>query len=218
MSAVLAAIIVATASGCALDEPKDDEGQPAGSESTQEEAKPTSVGMVLTGFDPEVARANGFEIVTLPDGATASVPQDLVQAAASGEYRPTDGVLPPHGGIESHGYGSGSGECGTSWVDISPIGNHKAALSSGMDLVSAAGSVVGVTWHINIHDTGGTSQQGYGTSNGVNYGASWVAYTRILGLSPGFVDATIVWYTSWVATSRGWLCYSVGPTATDIIY
>jgi hypothetical protein len=223
MSAALVVIMMATASACALDEPKDDEGQPVGPEAAPEESKPTRSGMVLRGFDAEVARANGFEIVTLPDGATASVPKELAQAAASGEYQPTEGVLPAQGGgtdggFESHGYGSGRGECGTSWVDISPIGNHKASLSSGMDLVSAAGSVSGVTWHINIHDTGGTSQQGYGTSNGVNYGVSWVAYTRILGLSPGFVDATIVWYSSWVATSRGWLCYSVGPTATDTIY
>ena len=112
----------------------------------------------------------------------------------------------------------GYGDCGTSWVDISPIGNHKATLTSGMDLVSAAGSVSGVTWHINIHDTGGRSQQSYGTSNGANYGSSWVTYGRVLGLSPGFVDATIVWYSSWVVTSRGWLCYSVGPTAVDRIY
>ena len=219
LATALFAIMMVTASGCALDKPQNDDGKTADLEETK-----SSGAMSLRGFDPEIARANGFEIVTLPDGATASVPKDLAAAAASGEYRPTVGVLPPQGGaetdggIKSFGYASGTGDCGTSWVDISPIGNHKATLSSGMDLVSAAGSVKGVTWHINIDDTGGHSQQSYGTSNGVNYGVSWVAYSRILGLSPGWVNATIVWYTSWVATSNGWLCYSVGPSAVDTIY
>jgi hypothetical protein len=215
VAAALVAIMVATASGCALDEPQDDEGVDA----PDQETESTSGGMLLGGFDAEIALANGFEIVTLPDGATASVPKELAPAAARGEYRPAVGVLPPkEGGFKNLGYGYGTGDCGTSWVDISPIGNHKATLSSGMDLVPAAGSVWKVTWHVNIHDTGGKSQQGYGTSNGVNYGVSWVTHARILGLSPGFVDATIVWYSSWVVTTRGWLCYSVGPTAVDIIY
>src|SRR4051812_9894423 len=40
--------------------------------------------MHLSGFDAEVARANGYEIVTLPDGSQASVPQDMAKAARDG--------------------------------------------------------------------------------------------------------------------------------------
>src|ERR1041384_6030749 len=80
IATALFAIMMVTASGCALDKPQNDDGKTADSEETK-----SSGAMSLRGFDPEIARANGFEIVTLPDGATASVPKDLAAAAASGE-------------------------------------------------------------------------------------------------------------------------------------
>src|SRR5262245_57190725 len=70
---------------------------PAGTKTAALSGDPETleIGMNLVGFDEKVARANGYEIVTLPDGAQASVPADLADAARSGAYRPEVGVLAP---------------------------------------------------------------------------------------------------------------------------
>src|SRR4051794_27403877 len=50
-------------------------------------------GMQLVGFDATAARLHGYTVVTLPDGAQASVPAAKAGAARAGTYQPQAGVL-----------------------------------------------------------------------------------------------------------------------------
>ncbi|WP_146246292.1 hypothetical protein [Actinoplanes xinjiangensis] len=73
--------------------------------------------MTIAGFDVEVARAHGYEVVTLPGGAMASVPADKADAARAGDYVPAAGVLLPagsDGSLAGNGYGESAGDCGYS--------------------------------------------------------------------------------------------------------
>lgn len=178
------------------------------------------VGMSLRGFDAAVARAHGFEIVTLPDGATASVPVEKAEAARSGEYRPTEGTIPAEGPRDQstlRGYGELPGECGVSYVELAPIGFSKAHLITGFE-ITASGAVWDMNWNVRIHDNGGDSTQHYEMENGFPVGNGWQSYFRVLGLTVGWADATVEWYTSWAILTNGWLCYSMGPVAVDWIY
>lgn len=180
-------------------------------------------GMRLVGFDARVARAHGFEVVTLPDGSRASVPAAKADAARRGDYVPTSGILretatSANGGASTYGYGEAVGECGVSWVSLEPKGGSTANLGTGMSLIPKAGEPWDVHWRINIVDNGGSSNQYYDEYDGFIVNFSWVAYTRRLGLTRGSAFATVVRYASYTITENGWVCYSYGPSASDVIY
>jgi hypothetical protein len=177
--------------------------------------------MSVRGFDAAVARAHGYEVVTLPDGAQASVPADKADAARLGAYRPSSGIVSRRStdAAQTQGYGEVPGDCGISWVSLTPIGASRAHLDTGFIITdSGAGSVWDVDWNVSIHDNGGSSNQPYEEQNGSSWGSGWTAYQRTLGLTRGWADATIVWYNSIVITTHGWVCWSNGPTAVDQIY
>ncbi|MEV0128044.1 hypothetical protein AB0H83_06190 [Dactylosporangium sp. NPDC050688] len=172
--------------------------------------------MYLVGFDEKLARANGREIVTLPDGSLASVPADKAAAARAGTYRPASGIVPSASAATSS-YGEVHGECGTSWVSLDPVGNTDATLTTGMRLSPNAGTPWDVHWHADIADTAGYSSQNYTEQDGFTGSFSWTAYARVLNLSPGWANATITW-GSFALTSEAWLCYSYSPTTSTTIY
>lgn len=176
-------------------------------------------GMRLVDFDAKVARAHGFEVVTLPDGSRASVPAARAEAARTGEYVPQSGVLKKaetSGGPSANAYGEAVGECGVSWVGIDPIGGSRATLTTGMSLVPDSGGPWDVHWHVDISDTAGNSTQNYDEYDGIMSGFGWSAYARRLSLTRGWANATVTW-GSFTITEAGWVCYSYSPTASTTI-
>ena len=179
--------------------------------------------MHLVAFDAEVARAHGYDVVTLPDGSAASVPADQARAARDGDFVPMTGVLPPeHDGAEpgltEKGYAEVPGECGVSNVALSAEGFSQATLQSGFRLDPDAGNVWDVNWNVTIADDGGVSSQHFEEGNGMNAGGSWLSDRRLLSLTRGTAFATVQWYSSYVITTHGWFCYSYGPTAVETIW
>jgi len=180
-------------------------------------------GMRLIGFDEEVARSHGYEVVTLPDGSRASVPAAKAEAAATGRYVPTTGVIPvgadPQGGGASTADRGVSppGDCGISWVSLDAIGLSQAILATGMALVPDAGDPWDVHWRVNITDNGGSSNQSYTEYDGFIGFLTWTSYTRRLSLTRGWAFATVNWWQSYTITENGWVCWSYGPSTSEEI-
>jgi hypothetical protein len=184
-------------------------------------------GLALAGFDEEVARANGYEIVTLPDGSLASVPAAMAEAAETGEYVPTSGVLRAEeepqepGDFSTQGweYGEAYGDCGYSYVAFWAVGNSYAQIQTGFVITdTSAGNVWQVNWNVNIHDNGGSTTQHWEEGDGIDWGQGWTSSLRLLGLTRGYADATVEWFSSYVITNRGWICWSMGPVAVTNVY
>ncbi|GIE80483.1 hypothetical protein Aph02nite_64330 [Actinoplanes philippinensis] len=180
---------------------------------------PGEKSMSIAGFDADVARAHGYEVVTLPDGAVASVPAEKAEAARLGKYIPRSGVIPPPaGGVSTSAYGETVGDCGLSWVQISPRGGAKASLTTGMTLVPDSGGPWDVHWWVDVADTGGYSTQPYTEYDGYysSIGLSWTAKARSLNLTRGWANVTVT-FGSFTITEAGWICYSYSPTASTTI-
>ncbi|WP_145831057.1 hypothetical protein [Actinoplanes teichomyceticus] len=177
-------------------------------------------GLSLVGFDAEVARAHGYEVVTLPNGSQASVPTDQAAAASSGKYVPTSGVLKKKtsGGATTFDYAEVDGECGRSYVSLWAQGNRRAELDTGLHVDNVdAGTPWDVHWSVTISDNGGTSRQDYNEGQGKFAGKSWLGGIRSLGLSSGLATAKVT-VASFAITTSGWICYSNQPKTTDLIY
>jgi hypothetical protein len=179
-------------------------------------------GMRLVDFDAQVARAHGFEVVTLPDGSLASVPAAEAESARKGEYIPKSGVVrnetSSSEGVSTLDYGELPGDCGISWVYLEAQGGSTANLGTGMTLIPDAGDPWDVHWKVNISDNGGSSNQTYTEYDGFIGFLSWTAYTRRLGLTPGWAFATVNWWQSYTITENGWVCWSAGPSTSEKIY
>jgi hypothetical protein len=181
-----------------------------------------TLGMHLVGFDAATARAHGYVVTTLPDGSTASVPAARAADAHAGAYRPAAGVLANTSGktgntVSPDGYGLKQGDCGDSWVELDAIGDARARLLTGMDLVVDSGGPWDVHWHVSIHDNGGSSTQNYGEQDGFLGAFSWTAYARGLGLTRGTAIAGVT-SGSFTITGAGWICFSYSPTTAANIY
>jgi hypothetical protein len=181
-------------------------------------------GLALAGFDAAVAKANGYEIVTLPDGSTASVQADRTAAARAGTYRPTTGVLrasgEPGGGVSAqmaYEWSEVPGDCGASKIHFWSIGSSMAYLRTGFYLIPSAGSPWDIHWTVNISDGGGQSTQYWNEYQGNNYGSGWDAGLRMLSLTRGTAIGVVNQF-SFVITTRGWICYSYGPIVYTVIY
>jgi hypothetical protein len=195
----------------------------AAAESTaQSLTEPVGGGMYLAGFDADVARANGYEIVRLPDGSQASVPQDLAEAARRGDHVPTAGILKPQPGagevVVPLGYDEVPGRCGTSYVSLTAQGASLATLSTGMHLIPSFGVPRTVFFVVNLSDNGGRSEQGFETRHGDVVGNSWLSQERLLLLTVGTARATLRALASRVVTSNGVVCTSTGPSTTEEIH
>jgi hypothetical protein len=176
----------------------------------------------LVGFDAGVARAHGYEVVTLPGGSVASVPAKHAAAARGGTYKPTTGVLEPAGkqpdsGPTANAYQEKVGECGRSYVSLNSTGSRKANLGTGFFLDNtSAGNPWDVHWTVHITDNGGVSNQGYSEGDGRIAGNAWLGRNRVLTLTRGYALAKVT-AGSWTLTTRGWICYSYGPEVEEFI-
>ncbi|SDJ83046.1 hypothetical protein SAMN04488074_103321 [Lentzea albidocapillata subsp. violacea] len=147
-----------------------------------------SVGMRIGGFDPEVAKANGYEIRTDEQGRQYSVKLGEV-------------------GTQSQNGGRLYGDCGNSWVRVNGIGRRVARLETSWDVILP---VVAFEWHITVIDTAGVSSQDWGPRPGPG-STHWQDSRDLPGMAVGTVDAQVTPTASKVQMNNGAWCYSGGP-------
>lgn len=136
-------------------------------------------GMNLTGFDPAVAQANGYKIVTYANGEQQSVPIDESSALPKSEILRPGAVRQPSvpkvsepassttAAANPTDYNEVRGNCGVSWIRVTKTGSHKVTLVSGFKQVPY--TAVDWSWTVSLSDRNGTSHQ---TAGGVMAGTS----------------------------------------------
>jgi hypothetical protein len=147
----------------------------------------------VIGFDRDQAKADGYEIRSLPDGTEYSVPIGT----------PADAI--PNNLVVK------GGNCGTSWVSETAVGNVSVDLGTGFNLFPIQPPAVAYTWKVRLDDRGGTSYQYW--SGFLRARKSWKGWRRIHGLTPGAADAMVVRGSSLAILVGGLVCGSTGPRA-----
>jgi hypothetical protein len=173
-------------------------------------------GMQAAGFDEAVALANGYKIVTLPDGSRTSVRKDQAAAVEAGIAEPTGAVVLPSatGEVSRDLFDAEDGECGTAYVYLYAMGGAQAELGTGFIVRPDWPGVLYINWRVDITDNGGSSTQaGYSAARGTH---TFRAAPRILGLTRGRATATVPWY-SIVVLLDGTVCYSLEPSTEENI-
>lgn len=149
-------------------------------------------GMTVVRFDREVAEANGYEIVTRPDGTQASVKK---------------------GELTTQGQSTLFGDCGSSFVELYKGGSGGAAdFRTGFITYQVA---IGFRWWVIVRDNNGTSNQ---NDAGNPFSRSWDSGWKRLWLYPGGnAWATVIPDDSWALQSNGAICVSAGPGTVEWI-
>jgi hypothetical protein len=150
-------------------------------------------GMTVVGFDREVAEANGYEIITRPDGTQASVKK---------------------GELTTQGSSTVVGSCGISFVELfdAPGTGGKADFRTGFTTYEVA---IGFRWWVIVRDANGTSNRNYA---GDPFSRSWQTGFETLWLYPGGnAWATVIPDDSWALLANGSICVSGGPGTVEWI-
>jgi hypothetical protein len=152
-----------------------------------------TVPMRIVGFNAAVARAHGYVIRTDSHGRQYSV-----KAGAATAATPNNRVY---------------GNCGSSYIFETPVGNHAVDIGTGFDVNTPA---VAYYWKYWMADGGGTSSHTVGP-NGLLRRTHWGENDRWGALTPGPAD-------SWVDSGsdaileNGDVCSTAGPRDFTIIY
>jgi hypothetical protein len=163
-----------------------------------------SAPMTVVSYDAAVAEANGYQIVTNPDGTQSSIPvtdeakaQQAAADAAKAEYE--------SGGVSARGVVDG--DCGSSWISASKIANDTVAYQTGYIVW---GAVVDSQW--TIVATGFITGNSVTLHPGANAG-TWETEGGVNNVvGPGVAGVTTG--SSFAVLAGGQVCYSGGPTAT----
>jgi hypothetical protein len=172
-------------------------------------------GLRAVGFDESVATANGYVIVTRPDGFLDSVPEDQAEAARSGLVKPEGALVPTAGhefttAAQDYKYGN----CGWSMVSMSALGGARATMDTGAHVRPDWDGIWDVNWRVNISDNGGSSQQtGYSAPRGTH---DFNPAARTLNLTRGPAIAGVPYY-SYVLLEDGTVCFSLAPSVSITI-
>lgn len=106
-----------------------------------------------------------------------------------------------------------TGDCGSSTITAVANGNRDASIGTGFVIDLPA---VQYEWQVNISDSKGESYRYWSGPLGLRHtwagGADFQSGTG--GLTTFSVDTSI----SYALTSIGTLCYSEGPSVSDIVY
>jgi hypothetical protein len=188
-------------------------GTPASAKPIEKYQGDDRTGLRVGKFDSEVAKLNGYQIVTLPDGSLDSVPKGQAAAAAAGALKPTGAVIPPAGSMTTMAQSYKYGECGYSFVFLTSRGGGAATLGTGAHVRLDWNQIWDVNWRVNITDNGGSSQQTGYSDNG---GWDFFPPNRILHLTPGYATAGVPFY-AYVILTDGTVCYSYSPVVTELI-
>jgi hypothetical protein len=112
-------------------------------------------GMYVAGFDPAIARAHGYKIVTYADGDQQSVPVN------PGSRLPRSPIL--HHGYPLHpdansDYDKVYGNCGISWISVLQTAPSQVQIATGFTVTPAP--AIGVSWTISVNTSlgSGTSE------------------------------------------------------------
>lgn len=148
-------------------------------------------GMERVGFDADIARANGYEVRTAPDGR---------------QY----GVRP--GENETFGFAEVFGDCGSSYISYEGRGGGTTETITGFEVrdVVAAGE-----WEVDIVDQGGVRVIPFDVTPGQTFWDGFSLQTnQTLGSSSAEVDPDF----SQVVLVDGAICVSGGPATFTNIY
>ncbi|WP_370947041.1 hypothetical protein AB5J62_05665 [Amycolatopsis sp. cg5] len=124
-------------------------------------------GMYVAGFNEEVAKANGYKIVTYPNGDRQSVPADpdskLPKSPILSHTANTDAAP------ANSDYDRVQGNCGSSWIAVRQTGPSNVQVGSGFSVYTGT---VSHSWTVALSDANGTSHQS-GPSRPTNGTWAW---------------------------------------------
>lgn len=164
-------------------------------------------GLTAVRFDPAVAAAHGFKIITLPDGSQQSVPVN-----PKDHRKPSPPIKAPRPGSVTPNVTQDTeyGDCGYSFIEGDVVGTHTIYLRSGFGISPDRPTAVGYNWSIALYDDNGVSYQG--ASGGLEFRSSWsgewddlTQYGTSLDDVTDFSDAVLY---------DGTVCGSYGPFIT----
>ena len=147
--------------------------------------------MQVVGFDREVAAANGYEIRVNNEGQEYSVP-----VGSDASVTPSNTV---------------TGNCGSSYVQITPVGNRKALIQTGFTVYTGA---VDFDWVVHVIDNYGVSNKTWGGA--LAFRSSWVGTNNFTSSGTGYASAEVTWGVAFLWD--GTICFSLGPFASTYIY
>jgi hypothetical protein len=172
----------------------------AASADTPEPEAPETVSvtmpMTVVGYDEEVAEANGFQIVTNPDGSQSSIPvTDEAKAlvADAPDVSARDTVV---------------GDCGQSWLNGSKGANDTVSFTTGYSVRAA---VVLHQWRVQAIGFITSGEKNYAQGAG---GAVWSTSGSTQAIGPGYAIVPPLSPVAMVKLVDGATCYSGGPSFT----
>lgn len=152
------------------------------------------VALRITGFDRNVAAANGYEIRTDAEGREYSV--------AAGT-KSTAGTVSPNNSV--------GGNCGVSSLFWGPTSGHSADIITGFrDLIKPA---VQLTWIVHVIDKYGVSDKKW--SGPLDNKTSWVGTNHFTSAGAGPASATVT--TGTAILNTGAVCTTGHPTASTVL-
>lgn len=169
---------------------------------------PSGTAMIVTGFDRDVAKANGYEIIKLPNGREASVKKEVADRIRAGDKS-----------AWPSGQDTVYGNCGYSYVELYAIGGEKANFRTGFGIASNKPAAVRYQWVVRITDNGGSSSPSW--SGNLAYRRTWVTNGGnflVYKLTAGPATARVDRDWSYAVLANGEICSSGGPVTSANIY
>ena len=110
--------------------------------------------MSVVGFNPAIARAHGYKVVTYANGDQQSVPVDPRSRLPKSPILRHERGLRPDANSD---YNKVIGNCGTSWIAVMQTGPGQVQVASGFGVNSSP--AIGYSWTVTLSDANGTSEQ-----------------------------------------------------------
>jgi hypothetical protein len=164
--------------------------------------------MVAAGFDEDVARANGYQIVTDANGEKRSVPVTAAAKAAEAQLlakQKAEGTISPLANVVV-------GDCGSSRIVIVDGPEFRdAGISTSFNVNRPA---VNYSWFVDI--TGNATSTRRTFSGGLAFRTSW-QHTFVHTVPAAGTYIASVAKNSNAVLNNGTLCFSGGPSDTEFI-
>ncbi|WP_431837972.1 hypothetical protein [Cellulomonas sp. Y8] len=164
--------------------------------------------MVVGGFDADVARANGYKIVTDANGEKRSVPVTAAAKAADAQLlakQQAEGTVSPLATVVT-------GDCGSSRIVIADgAGFRDAGISTSFTVNRPA---VGYSWFVDI--TGNSTSTRRTFTGGLLSRTTWQHTFAHTVPAAGTYIASVA-RTSNAVLNNGTICFSGGPSDSDYI-